>query len=114
LDHLSKKELKRRLKKLEDDTLQAWRVRPEDWKQAKKYEEYTTLAEEMVAQTGTGRAPWTLVEGDCQRWARVKVLTQMAATITEALERLADAICTCEITASRKACNPPNPTCWPK
>ncbi|MEG3988426.1 polyphosphate:AMP phosphotransferase [Microcoleus sp. S28C3] len=86
--HLSKKELKHRLKKLEDDTLQAWRVRPEDWKQAKKYQEYTTLAEEMVAQTGTGSAPWTLVEGDCQRWARVKVLTQMAATITEALDRL--------------------------
>ena len=86
--HLSKKELKRRLNKLEDDTLQAWRVRPEDWKQAKKYEEYTTLAEEMVAQTGTGSAPWTLVEGNCQRWARVKVLTQMAATITEALDRL--------------------------
>ncbi len=86
--HLSKKELKHRLKKLEDDTLQAWRVRPEDWKQAKKYEEYTTLAEEMVVQTGTGSAPWTLVEGNCQRWARVKVLTQMAATITEALEKL--------------------------
>ncbi|WP_293127762.1 polyphosphate:AMP phosphotransferase [Microcoleus sp. bin38.metabat.b11b12b14.051] len=86
--HLSKKELKHRLKKLEDDSLQAWRVRPEDWKQAKKYEEYTALAEEMVTQTGTGPAPWTLVEGDCQRWARVKVLTQMAATITEALDRL--------------------------
>lgn len=86
--HLSKKELKHRLKKLEEDTLQAWRVRPEDWKQAKKYEEYTNLVEEMVAQTGTGRAPWTLVEGNCQRWARVKVLTQMAATITEALDRL--------------------------
>ncbi|MEG4804086.1 polyphosphate:AMP phosphotransferase [Microcoleus sp. ARI1-B5] len=86
--HLSKKELKHRLKKLEDDSLQAWRVRPEDWKQAKKYEEYKSLAEEMVVQTGTGPAPWTLVEGDCQRWARVKVLTQMAATITESLDRL--------------------------
>jgi len=86
--HLSKKELKHRLKKLEDDTLQAWRVRPEDWKQAKKYQEYTTLAEEMITQTGTGPAPWTLVEGDCKRWARVKVLTQMAARITEALDRL--------------------------
>ena len=42
--HLSKKELKHRLKKLEDDSLQAWRVRPEDWKQAKKYAEYTTFA----------------------------------------------------------------------
>lgn len=86
--HLSKKELKRRLKKLETDPLQAWRVRPEDWHQAKNYDEYTTFAEEMVIQTSTGPAPWTLVEGDCQRWARVKVLTQMAATITEALDRL--------------------------
>jgi polyphosphate:AMP phosphotransferase len=86
--HLSKKELKHRLKKLEDDTLQAWRVRPEDWKQAKKYEAYKTFAEEMVVQTGTGPAPWTLVEGNCQRWARVKVLTQMAAAITEALDKL--------------------------
>ncbi|OCR02550.1 polyphosphate:AMP phosphotransferase [Oscillatoriales cyanobacterium USR001] len=86
--HLSKKELKNRLKKLQDDELQAWRVRPEDWHQAKNYDEYKTFAEEMVIQTSTGPAPWTLVEGDCQRWARVKVLTQMAATITEALDRL--------------------------
>jgi polyphosphate:AMP phosphotransferase len=86
--HLSKKELKGRLKKLEDDELQAWRVRSEDWHQAKNYNEYKTFAEEMVVQTSTGPAPWTLVEGDCQRWARVKVLTQMAATITEALDRL--------------------------
>ena len=86
--HLSKKELKGRLKKLESDKLQAWRVRPEDWHQAKNYDKYRTFAEEMVVQTSTGPAPWTLVEGDCQRWARVKVLTQMAATITEALDRL--------------------------
>jgi polyphosphate:AMP phosphotransferase len=86
--HLSKKELKSRLKKLENDELQAWRVRPEDWHQAKNYDQYKTFAEEMVVQTSTGPAPWTLVEGDCQRWARVKVLTQMAATITEALDRL--------------------------
>ncbi|HLO49870.1 MAG TPA: polyphosphate:AMP phosphotransferase [Kamptonema sp.] len=86
--HLSKKELKHRLKKLENDELQAWRVRPEDWHQAKNYDEYKSFAEEMVVQTSTGPAPWTLVEGNCQRWARVKVLTQMAATITEALDRL--------------------------
>ena len=86
--HLSKKELKDRLKKLESDKLQAWRVRPEDWHQAKNYDKYRTFAEEMVVQTSTGPAPWTLVEGDCQRWARFKVLTQMAATITEALDRL--------------------------
>jgi AMP-polyphosphate phosphotransferase len=86
--HLSQKELKRRLKKYADDPLQSWRVRPEDWQQQKHYDSYVTLAEEMLIHTSTGPAPWTLIEGDCRRWAKVKVLTQLAATLTEALDRL--------------------------
>lgn len=86
--HLSQKELKHRLKKYGDDPLQSWRVRPEDWQQQKNYHKYVTLAEEMLVHTSTGSAPWTLIEGDCQRWAEVKVLTQLAATITQALDRL--------------------------
>ncbi len=85
--HLSRKELKKRLQKYSADELDAWRVRPEDWQQAKKYQQYGTLAEEMLSYTSTGAAPWTLVEGDCQRWARIKVLSQLVATISEALER---------------------------
>ena len=86
--HLSQKELKRRLKKYADDPLQSWRVRPEDWQQQKHYDRYVTLAEEMLIHTSTGPAPWTLIESDCRRWAQVKVLTQLAATLTEALDRL--------------------------
>jgi polyphosphate:AMP phosphotransferase len=90
--HLSRKELKRRLKKYAKDELEAWRVRPEDWKQAKHYKRYAAFAEEMLAYTSTGPAPWTLVEGDCKRWMRVKVLTQLAATFTESLDRLHAAV----------------------
>ena len=86
--HLSRKELKSRLKKLAADELNSWRVRPEDWQQAKNYKQYTAFAEEMVIHTSTGPSPWTLVEGDCERWARVKVLTEMVSTLTEALDRL--------------------------
>jgi polyphosphate:AMP phosphotransferase len=85
--HLSRKELKQRLKKYASDQLDAWRVRPEDWQQAKKYQEYTALAEEMLTYTSTGAAPWTLVESDCERWAKVKVLSQLVATLVAALER---------------------------
>ncbi|MFB2880809.1 polyphosphate:AMP phosphotransferase [Floridanema aerugineum] len=85
--HLSQKELKKRLKKYASNSLESWRVRPEDWQQEKNYDQYVALAEEMLIHTSTGSAPWTLVEGDCQRWARVKVLTQFVATITEALDR---------------------------
>lgn len=42
----------------------------------------------MLTYTSTGSAPWTLVEGNCQRWARVKVLSQLVATIVQALDRL--------------------------
>jgi AMP-polyphosphate phosphotransferase len=85
--HLSRKELKKRLKKSAADELEAWRVRPEDWQQEKHYKEYSALAEEMLIYTSTGSAPWVLVEGDCQRWARVKVLSQLVATIVEALDK---------------------------
>ncbi len=86
--HLSHKELKSRLKDYAEDPLTAWRVRKEDWQQEKHYHRYAALAEEMLIQTGTGSAPWTLVEGNSERWARVKVLTQLAATLTTALDRL--------------------------
>lgn len=86
--HLSHKELKRRLRKYADDPLQSWRVRPEDWQQQKHYDQYVNLAEQMLIHTSTGPAPWTLVEGNCPRWTKVKVLTQLAATLTESLDRL--------------------------
>lgn len=85
--HISQKELKSRLKKYDNNELQAWRVRKEDWQQSKHYKEYANIAEEMLSNTSTGASPWTLVEGDCKRWARVKVLTQLVAIMTETLDR---------------------------
>lgn len=86
--HLSKSELKNRLEEYANDPLDSWRVRPEDWHQAKNYRRYADLAEHMVLQTSTGHAPWTLVEGNDRRWATVKVLSQVAARLTEALDQL--------------------------
>ena len=84
--HLSRKELKKRLKQAEKDELEAWRVRPEDWQQEKNYKEYSALAEEMLIHTSTGSAPWVLVEGNDYRWAEIKVLSQLIATSLEALD----------------------------
>jgi len=85
--HISKKELKSRLKDYAKDELESWRVRQEDWHQLKNYKQYCALAEEMVIYTSTGFAPWTLVEADSKRWARVKVLSQLVATIRGALDK---------------------------
>lgn len=86
--HLGRKELKQRLKKYAAHPLQAWRVRSEDWQQEKHYHQYAAFAEEMLRHTNTGSAPWTLVEGNQQHWAQVKVLTKLTTTITAALDHL--------------------------
>jgi len=86
--HVSHKELHSRLKKYAKDPLTAWRVREEDWQQEKNYTRYVALAEEMLVQTSTGYSPWTLVEANSGRWARIKVLKQLAAHLTAALDRL--------------------------
>ena len=86
--HLSKKELKKRLKQSAADPLRAWRVKSQDWQQTKNHEKYTAFAEEMLIHTSTGFAPWALVEGNSQRWARVKVLTEMVSILTQALDQI--------------------------
>jgi AMP-polyphosphate phosphotransferase len=84
--HLSRKELKHRLKSYASDRLLSWRVRPEDWQQAEDYKLYTSIAEEMLLQTSTGCSPWTLVEGNDQKWAQIKVLTKLATVLTAAID----------------------------
>lgn len=85
--HLSQEELKKRLKKYAKDPLDSWRVRKEDWQQHKYYEEYSSLAEEMLTQTSTGMVPWTLIPGDDKRWARVQLLSHVASRLKELLNR---------------------------
>ena len=84
--HLSHKELKKRLKKYAANELNSWRVRPEDWQQAKHYKEYFELAEEMLLKTNTKFAPWNPIASDCSRWAKVKVLSQLVTILKKALE----------------------------
>jgi polyphosphate:AMP phosphotransferase len=81
--HISKAEQKERLKKLEADKLTSWRVTAVDWKNHKNYEQEQMVVEEMLRQTDTEKAPWTIVEAHDRRFALVKVMT----TAIQELER---------------------------
>lgn len=89
--HLSKGELKQRLKRYAEREEESWRVRDEDWHQAKQYKHYRALAEEMVVRTSSGVAPWLLVEADDPYWCRIKVLRTMVSAFKAALARKRDA-----------------------
>jgi polyphosphate kinase 2 (PPK2 family) len=85
--HISKKEQKRRFKKIEKDPLEAWRVQPEDWEHHKKYDEYVLAIEEMLERTDTEWGRWTIVEATNKRWTHTKIFETLINRMEEELER---------------------------
>ncbi len=59
-----------------------YKITEDDWRNRDKWDVYRDAVGDMVDRTSTEIAPWTLVEANDKRWARVKVLR----TINEALE----------------------------
>ena len=66
----------RRMSKSDDLTLcvrvqtTAWRVTKDDLRQHERYAEYLAAAEDMLTETDTDYAPWTVVEAHDRRFAR--------------------------------------------
>lgn len=61
--HLSKRQMKDRLKALRDDPLHSWRISPLDWQQSKTYDRFVRHGERILRRTSRDYAPWYVVEG---------------------------------------------------
>jgi polyphosphate kinase 2 (PPK2 family) len=85
--HISRAEQRRRLKRMEKDPLQRWRVEKQDWRRNRNYDAWVEAVEEMLARTDTPHAPWTIVEATDARWARVKVFETLVRRMEESLAR---------------------------
>lgn len=79
--HIDPKEQLRRFKAREADPHKSWKITDEDWRNRKKHKQYEEAVEEMLFRTGTPYAPWTIVESNCKRYARIKVLETVARAI---------------------------------
>jgi polyphosphate kinase 2 (PPK2 family) len=62
-----------------------WKLTDEDWRNREKWDLYERAVQEMIERTSTHQAPWTLVEGNCKRFARLKVLHTVADALDGAL-----------------------------
>ncbi|NJK91693.1 MAG: UDP-galactose-lipid carrier transferase [Blastochloris sp.] len=82
---ITKEEQLIRFKKREEDPYKRWKINDEDWRNREKWALHNEAAEEMFEKTSPGHAPWHLVEGNFKWHARVKVLRQIAKTMTLAL-----------------------------
>jgi polyphosphate kinase 2 (PPK2 family) len=85
--HISRKEQRRRLRKMEEDPAQRWKVEKEDWRRNRRYDEWLEAVEEMLARTDTPACPWTVVEATDARWTRVKVFRTLVERMQAALDR---------------------------
>src|SRR5438093_629752 len=72
--HISDAEQLRRFERRRDDPLRVWKLTDEDWRNRKKRKQYERAVEEMIARTSHDAAPLHLVEGDDERYARVRVI----------------------------------------
>lgn len=94
--HISKKEQAKRFKKLEQDPVYSWKVGKTERRRHKKYGDYVDAIEDMLRETSTPYAPWTIVPATDKRFASVKVAETLVAAFDEALAR-----------AGRKPAGPP-------
>ena len=86
--HISKNEQKQRFKALRASGTTSWRVTNNDMKQHERYAEYLAAMEDMLVETDTDYAPWTVVEAHDRRFATLKIF----ATVIDALERRVPAV----------------------
>ncbi|MDD0843142.1 polyphosphate:AMP phosphotransferase [Pseudomonas sp. Gutcm_11s] len=71
--HLSKKQMKARLKELQDDPQRAWRISPLDWQQSKTYDKFVRHGERVLRRTSRDFAPWYVVEGSDEYYRSLTV-----------------------------------------
>lgn len=85
--HISKTEQKKRFEKLMHSKETAWRVKKEDLERNKKYEEYKSILENMLEQTETEYAPWTIVEATDKNYATIKIYATVIKALEEGLKK---------------------------
>jgi len=81
--HVSRAEQLRRFKERQKDPARRYKITDEDWRNREKFDLYHQAVHDMVSQTSTASAPWTIVEAEDKLWARIRCLK----TVVDAIER---------------------------
>ncbi len=85
--HIGKKEQKRRFAEYKKDPSLAWKVTHDYKRHHRHYDEWLEVVEEMLSKTDTPHAPWTVVEAEDPRLARVQVFKALTDRLQQALDR---------------------------
>lgn len=85
--HLSKQQMRARLKSLQDDPLHSWRISPLDWQQSQTYDKFVKYGERVIRRTSRDYAPWHIIEGVDPHYRSLAVGKILLAGLQAALKR---------------------------
>jgi polyphosphate kinase 2 (PPK2 family) len=84
---IDRDEQMRRFKARQENPYKQWKITGEDWRNRNKWKQYKTAVVDMLQKTSTTYAPWTILEANCKRYARIKALKTVAEALESALEK---------------------------
>ena len=82
---ISQQEQLKRFKARTKTPYKQYKITEDDWRNRGKWDAYQAAAVEMIEKTSTPDAPWTLVEAEDKRLARIKVVKTVADRLEEEL-----------------------------
>lgn len=84
--HITPAEQEARFKARAENPLKSWKLTEEDWRNRDRWQAYERAVNDMVERTSTQSAPWSLVEGNDKRFARVRVIQEVCDALERGLE----------------------------
>lgn len=81
--HITPDEQLRRFEERERSPYKQFKITEEDYRNRAKANDYEAAASEMIERTSTEYCPWTIVEANDKRFARIKVLRTILDRLTE-------------------------------
>ena len=79
--HIAAEEQLVRFRRREQSPLRRHKITEEDWRNRAKWPAYLAAVDDLLRQTSTPHAPWTVVEANDKLWARVKVVETVIAAV---------------------------------
>ena len=85
--HIDKDTQLERFKARESNPFKQWKITDEDWRNREKWDRYVESVNQMIDNTNTPHAPWSIVPSNCKMSARIQTLDVIIASLRKALKK---------------------------
>ncbi len=70
-----------------ENPYKSWKITDEDWRNREKWDLYEEAVDEMIDNTNTEKAPWSLISANCKMNARIQTLDITIDRLNKALKK---------------------------